>query len=105
MSTETFTQCYDNEKISILCSAVVAQKRCLDETILIRTYDIIVYVLMSKHSTPLDKLKYPQRNSKEARWPSGRALDSGARGREFDPHSGRRVVSLSKIHLHPKKYW
>ena len=20
----------------------------------------------------------------------------------FDPHSGRRVVSLSKIHLHPK---
>ena len=32
-----------------------------------------------------------------ARWPSGRALDSGARGRGFDPHSGRRVVSLSKI--------
>ena len=22
-----------------------------------------------------------------------------------DPHSGRRVVSLSKIHLLPKKYW
>ena len=41
----------------------------------------------------------------EARWPSGRALDSGARGRGFDPHSGRRVVSLSKIHLPPKKYW
>ena len=32
------------------------------------------------------------------RWPSGRASDSGARGRGFDPHSGRRVVSLSKIH-------
>ena len=31
--------------------------------------------------------------------------DSGARGRGFDPHSGRRVVSLSKIHLPPKKYW
>ena len=23
----------------------------------------------------------------------------------FDPHSGRRVVFLSKIHLPPKKYW
>ena len=32
------------------------------------------------------------------RWPSGRASDSGARGRGFDSHSGRRVVSLSKIH-------
>ena len=34
----------------------------------------------------------------EAQWPSGRASDSRARGRGFDPHSGRRVVSLSKIH-------
>ena len=41
----------------------------------------------------------------EVRWPSGRASDSGARGRGFDPQSGRRVVSLSKIHLPPKKYW
>ena len=41
----------------------------------------------------------------EARWPSGRASDSRARGRGFDPHSGRRVVSLSKIHLPSKKYW
>ena len=39
----------------------------------------------------------------EARWFSGRASDSGARGRGFDPHSGHRVVSLSKIHLHPKR--
>ena len=39
----------------------------------------------------------------EARWPSGRASDSGARGLGFDPHSGRRVVSLSKIHLPPTK--
>ena len=31
--------------------------------------------------------------------------DFGARGWGFDPHSGRRVVSLSKIHLPPKKYW
>ena len=37
--------------------------------------------------------------------PSGRASDSGARGPGFDPHSGRRVVSLSKIHLPPKKNW
>ena len=41
----------------------------------------------------------------EARWASGRASDSGARDPGFDPHSGRRVVSLSKIHLPPKKYW
>ena len=40
---------------------------------------------------------------REARWPSGRASDSRARGRGFDPHSGCRVVSLSKIHLSPKK--
>ena len=31
-----------------------------------------------------------------------RASDSAARGRGFDPHSGRRVVFLSKIHLSPK---
>ena len=41
----------------------------------------------------------------EAQWPSGRALNSGARGRGFDPHSRRHVVSLSEIHLPPKKYW
>ena len=41
--------------------------------------------------------------SQEARWPSGRASDSGVRGRRFDPHSGRCVVSLSKIHLPPQK--
>ena len=32
----------------------------------------------------------------------GTASNSGARGRVFDPHSGRRVVSLRKIHLPPK---
>ena len=42
---------------------------------------------------------------REARWPSGRALDSGARSQGLDPHSGRRDVSLSKIDLPPKKYW
>ena len=40
---------------------------------------------------------------KEARLPGGRASYSGARGQGFDPHSGCRVVSLSKIHLPPKK--
>ena len=39
---------------------------------------------------------------REAPWPSGRASDSGARGRGFDPRSGRRVVSLSKLHYLPK---
>ena len=42
------------------------------------------------------------KHSREARWPSGRASDSGARGRGLDSHSGRRVVSLSKIHSPPK---
>ena len=41
----------------------------------------------------------------EAQWPSGRVSDSGARGRGFNPHSGRRVVSLSNLHLPPKKSW
>ena len=27
--------------------------------------------------------------AREAPWPSGRALNSGARGRGFDPHSDR----------------
>ena len=40
----------------------------------------------------------------EAWWLSDRASDSRARGQGFDPHLGRRVVSLSKIHLPPKKY-
>ena len=40
---------------------------------------------------------------REAPGPSGRASNSRARGRGIDPHSGRRVVSLSKIHLPPKK--
>ena len=44
-------------------------------------------------------------SAREARWPSGRASDSGARGRGFDSHSCPHVVSLSKIHLPPKKYW
>ena len=39
----------------------------------------------------------------EARWPCGRASDSGARGWGFDPHSGRRVLSLNKIHFPPQK--
>ena len=38
---------------------------------------------------------------REARWPSGRASYSGARGRGFDTHPGRRVVSLSKIRFSP----
>ena len=42
---------------------------------------------------------------REAPWPSGRASDSGARGQGFDPQSGRCIVSLSKIHLPPTKFW
>ena len=34
-------------------------------------------------------------DAQEARWPSGRALDSRTRGGGFDPHSGHHVVSLS----------
>ena len=39
-----------------------------------------------------------------ARWPSGRASHSGARGRGFETYL-HRVVSLSKIRLLPEKYW
>ena len=35
---------------------------------------------------------------REARWPSGRVSDTGARGWGFNPHSGHRVVSLSMMH-------
>ena len=38
----------------------------------------------------------------EARLPRGKASNSEARGWGFDPHSGRRVVSFSKINLPPK---
>ena len=40
---------------------------------------------------------------REAPWPSGWASDSLARGRGFDSHSCHLVVSLSKMHLPPKK--
>ena len=40
--------------------------------------------------------------SRGARWPSGRASDSGARGRGFDTYL-RRVVSLSKDTFTPRK--
>ena len=50
----------------------------------------------------MKSLKYSNTIQEEARWPSGRASDSGARGSGFDPHPGRRVVSLSKIRLPPK---
>ena len=31
--------------------------------------------------------------------------DSGSRGPGFEPHSGRRVVFLSKTYLPSKEYW
>ena len=31
--------------------------------------------------------------------------DSGSRGQRLEPHSGRRVVFLSKTYLPKKKYW
>ena len=58
------------------------------------------YILCFEHKFPSVQITTYIR---EARWPSGRASDSGSRGRGFNPHSGRRVVSLSKIHLPPKK--
>ena len=52
---------------------------------------IVLLLLICLHRTLWDLFRV-------ARWPSGRASDSGARGPGFDPHSGRHVVSLSKIH-------
>ena len=40
----------------------------------------------------------------EAPWPIGRASDSGARSRGFDPHSGRRVVTFTSLVI-PRKRW
>ena len=31
--------------------------------------------------------------------------DSGSRGRDFETHSCRPVMSLTKTYLTPKKYW
>ena len=39
--------------------------------------------------------------TEEARWPSGRSSDRSERPGD-EPHSGRRGVSLSEIHLPPK---
>ena len=46
-------------------------------------------------------------NSREHSGVVVRASDSGARGRGFDPHSGRRVVSLTpqKVLVIPRKRW
>ena len=52
--------------------------------------------------TSTHNLCFRAKTRKNSRWPSGRASDSVARGLGFDPHEGRRVVSLSKIHLPPK---
>ena len=62
---------------------------------------IVSFLFLSFRVTSANVKECPR----EVRWPSGSASDSGARGQGFDPHSGRRVVSLSKIHLPPKKYW
>ena len=53
----------------------------------------MVKVMFSKNTDWTDTLTF-----RDARWPCGRASDSGARCRGFDPHSGRPVVSLSKIY-------
>ena len=67
------------------------------------TINVLCHIINFNHRCGLDCL--PTLGVREAPWPIGRASDSGARGRGFDPHSGRRVVSLSKIYLPPKKYW
>ena len=49
---------------------------------------------------PLSHLQYMDvflHSFREARWPSGRASDSRARGRGFDHDSGRRVVSIISL--------
>ena len=51
------------------------------------------------------KVLLKEQNFRGRRGGRGIASDSGSRGRGFDPHSGRRVVSFSKIHFHPQKYW
>ena len=77
---------------------------CRSRIIFIEYFLILVFIFLVLNANYIDKdekhvlRRLVQTISLEARWPSGRA-----RGRGFDPHSGHRVVSLSKIHLPPKK--
>ena len=74
-------------------------KKCLKHTVYITFYNAMtqnISLIKESYNYELYKVNWKKR---EAQRPSGRALDSGARGWGCDPHSGRRVVSLSKIHL------
>ena len=81
---------------------------CFAEAILIDTHNIHFYGELADSKTKAI-LTFSVLLKKKIRERGGlvvRASDSGARGRGFNPHSGRHVVSLSKIHLcTPPKYW
>ena len=85
---------------SLWLPIIPAVKRIHKQLPTLKKYFLQFIRAKEKRSSNIQKFK--SINETEARWPSGRASDSGARGRGFDPHSGRRVVSLSKIHLLPK---
>ena len=59
----------------------------------------MIYLYIASRKFPLKDF-----GIREAQWPSDRASDSGARGRGFDPHPGRRVLSLSKTYFTSEKY-
>ena len=51
--------------------------------------------IISNKNLSIKICRYPYQNMRGVRWPSGRASDSGARGRGFDTYL-LRVVSLWK---------
>ena len=79
--------------IKVGCKGVFIIRTCLHDAMVTTVQLIPLQSCQSK----LHILSYS--NPGEAWWPSGRASDTGARGRGFDPHSGRPVVSLRKINL------
>ena len=67
-------------------------------------------VILAKDADIIANGKDPDQNTpytKNLGRPSGLVVEHRTPEREvgFDPHSGLRDVSLSKIHSPPKKYW
>ena len=63
-------------------------------------HTLSIHLLSRTQCKVLEPHIYKSKNIGEARWPSGRVSDSGARGRGFAV-----LCLLAKTHLLPEKYW
>ena len=59
---------------------------------IIVTYDEAVFIVKAYACYYYFLVHWRITRHADVRWPSGRASDSGARGRGFDPHSGRCIL-------------